>query len=420
VTSFPHPDVIVIGGGPAGAATATLLALAGHRVQLLEREAFPRFRIGESLMPATYWTFRRLGILKRLHRSAFVRKESVQFFTGDGRSAAPFFFTDVDPHESSVTWQVDRAAFDQALLENAVEKGVSVRQPASVTDVIMDAGRAVGVRVQLPDGTREEIAARVVVDATGQNALLASRLGLKVEDPKLRHAAFFTRYKGGVREAGRNAGATLILHTEGEKSWFWSIPLPDHQVSIGVVGHMDHLLKGRGANPQAVFDEELARCPALQERLAGATAIGPVQVLRDFSYAARQIAGDGWVLVGDAFGFLDPIYSSGVFLALKSAEFAADSISAGLVANDLSGASLGRHGDEFIAGMEALRRLVYAYYDPKFSFARFLKAHPDARTDLVNLLIGNVYRKPCAGILDVMDSRPPGYQPLRLLPPVRR
>jgi flavin-dependent dehydrogenase len=158
----------------------------------------------------------------------------------------------------------------------------------------------------------------------------------------------------------------------------------------------------------------------LQERLAGATAIGPVQVLRDFSYAARQIAGDGWVLVGDAFGFLDPIYSSGVFLALKSAEFAADSISAGLVANDLSGASLGRHGDEFIAGMEALRRLVYAYYDPKFSFARFLKAHPDARTDLVNLLIGNVYRKPCAGILDVMDSRPPGYQPLRLLPPVRR
>ncbi len=412
-------DVLVAGGGPAGSATATLLARAGHSVLLLEREAFPRFRIGESLMPATYWTFQRLGVLEKLRASTFVRKESVQFFTGDGRGAVPFYFTDADPHESSVTWQVDRAGFDQVLLDNAREKGVQVLQPMGVTEVLMEEGRAVGVRAQDPDGGIREIRARVVVDATGQSALLASRLGLKVDDPRLRHAAFFTRYRGGMREQGRDAGATLILHTEGEKSWFWSIPLPGDLVSIGVVGHIDHLLKGRAGHPQAVYDEELARCPALQQRLEGAAQVGPVQVLRDFSYASRRIAGDGWVLVGDAFGFLDPIYSSGVFLALKSAEFAADSIHDALAAGDVSAARLGRHGPDFIAGMEALRRLVYAYYDPRFSFARFLKAHPDARGDLVNLHIGNVYRKPCTGILEVMDARPPGYLPLRLPPPDR-
>jgi flavin-dependent dehydrogenase len=261
-----------------------------------------------------------------------------------------------------------------------------------------------------------ELAARAVVDATGQNAFLARRFGLQSTDPMLRHAAYFTRYRGARRAEGRDAGATLILHTKGGDSWFWFIPLPDDVVSIGVVGHIDHLLRGRSADPQQVYDEELARCPALVPRLASARQTEPVQALRDFSYSSRRIAGDGWVLVGDAFGFLDPIYSSGVFLALKGAEFTADSIHAALTAGELTAGRLGAHGPTFLAGMEALRRLVYAYYDREFSFARFVEAHPGARQDLVSLLIGNVYRRPCTSVLEAMSPTvlPDDYEPLAL------
>jgi flavin-dependent dehydrogenase len=416
VSDTQDRDVIVIGGGPAGSTTATLLAMQGVRVTLLERDRFPRFRIGESLMPATYWSFQRLGILDRLKSSPFVRKESVQFFAHDGRAAVPFYFAEVDPHESSATWQVERGAFDELLLENAREKGVEIHQPASVNDIILEEDRAVGVRARFADGSERELPARVVVDATGQNALLSRRLGLKQIDPELRHAAFFTRFRGARREVGRDEGATLILHTANSDSWFWFIPLPGDLVSVGVVGHIDHLLRGRAADPQKVFDEELAICPELGSRLSPGRQVEPVQALLDFSYISRKIAGAGWVLVGDAFGFLDPIYSSGVFLALKGAEFAADSIHAALEANDLSAARLGRHGDEFIAGMEALRRLVYAYYDRRFSFARFLEKHPGCREELVNLLMGNVYRRPSTGIQEAMTGFSPhaGYEPLRL------
>jgi flavin-dependent dehydrogenase len=418
VSDTQERDVIVIGGGPAGSTTAALLAKEGHRVTLLERETFPRFRIGESLMPATYWTFQRLGVLDRLRTSPFVRKESVQFFAADGRAAVPFYFDEVDPHESSTTWQVERGAFDQLLLEHAAGQGVEVLQPAAVTEVLFDGEQAAGIRAHLAGDREKELPARVVVDATGQNALLSRRLGLKEIDPELRHASFFTRYRGARREAGRDEGATLILHTERGDSWFWFIPLPDDLVSVGVVGHIDHLLRGRAADPQKVFDEELAICPELARRLQPGTQAEPVQALLDFSYISRRIAGPGWVLVGDAFGFLDPIYSSGVFLALKGAELAADSIHAAVEANDLSAARLGRHGDEFVAGMEALRRLVYAYYDRQFSFAGLLKEHPGCREELVNLLMGNVYRRSFSTILEAMSrySPPSGYRPLRLAP----
>ena len=165
-----------------------------------------------------------------------------------------------------------------------------------------------------------------------------------------------------------------------------------------------------------MFAEELALCPALQQRLAGAERLGKIQALKDFSYISRRIAGDGWILAGDAFGFLDPIYSSGVFLAMKGAEFAADSVLEALQEGDLSGARLGRRGPEFIAGMEALRRLVYAFYDPEFSFARFLKKYPQHREDLVHLLIGNVYRRPCDRLLEDLNATLdlPDYRPLRL------
>ncbi|HKI03836.1 MAG TPA: NAD(P)/FAD-dependent oxidoreductase [Thermoanaerobaculia bacterium] len=395
-------DVIVIGGGPGGATAATLTAQRGHKVLLLERSAEPKFKIGESLMPATWSTFQRLGVLPKLHASHFPRKYSVQFYGRSGRASSPFYFQETDPSESSVTWQVLRSEFDALLLDNAREHGVEVRRGVGVKDVIFEGGeggRAVGV--QLDDGSN--LSCRVVVDATGRSAFLGRKLGLMRPDPELRKAALFTHYEGALRDPGIDEGATLVLYTQSPGGWFWYIPLPEDRVSVGVVGSIEHLVTSRAGDPQAVFDEEVALCPSLRERVADARQAMPVQVIRDFSYRSSRIAGDGWVLVGDAFGFLDPIYSSGVFLALKSGELAADSVHAALEAGDLSAGRLGAHGPDFLAGMEAMRKLVYAFYEPGFSFAKFLARFPDCRIDLIHLLVGNVFRS-SNGLFDSMGQ----------------
>lgn len=409
-------DVIVVGGGPAGSSTAALLADGGLDVLLLDREKFPRFRIGESLMPATYWTLKRLGVLDKMRCSTFPQKHSVQFFSGDGRASVPFYFSETEPGPSSQTWQVDRAEFDHMLFRHAAERGARAHEEVRVLEVNFEGKRATGVRARFPDGSEHTIEAKVVVDATGQSALIAKKLRLRQSDPNLMHCAFFTRYRGAWRGEGRDHGATLILHTPDPKTWFWYIPLPDDQVSVGVVGPIEQLFQGRANDPQVVFNEEAAKSEPLLERIADAEQIEDVRVLKDFSYACRRIAGEGWVLVGDAFGFLDPIYSSGVFLALKGAEFAADSILAAFADDDFSAAHLGRHGAEFLRGMEALRRLVYAYYSPDFNFAAFLREYPECKDDLVNLLIGNVYRKNVDRLLASMDSfcKLPDYTPFEI------
>ena len=400
-------DVIVIGGGPGGSTAATLVAEKGHRVLLLERDKSPKFKIGESLMPATYWTFQRLGVIEKLKASHFPEKYSVQFYSGSGKASAPFYFYRNDPHESSMTWQVLRSEFDQMLLDNAQEKGAEVQRGVSVHEVLFDGERAVGVRAKLADGKIAKLSAKVVVDSTGQSALISRKLKINTIEPTLKKASIFTHFEGGIRDEGIDEGATLILHTESKDSWFWSIPLPYDRVSVGVVGDLDYLLQNRRESDgtlshQAIFDAELAKCPALQPRLADAKQLFPVQVTKDFSYRASRIAGDGWVLVGDAFGFLDPVYSSGLFLALKSGEMAADTINEALQKEDFSTEQLGSFGPDFVAGMEAIRKLVYAFYTKDFSFARFLKRFPDCQQGVVDILSGNIYRKDVTGIFGPM------------------
>jgi flavin-dependent dehydrogenase len=409
-------DVIIIGGGPAGSTAAAVAARAGLRVTLVEKKAFPRYQIGESLMPACYWTFERLGVLDKLRRANFVSKQSVQFYSKTGVPSEPYYFPDFDPHESSWTWQVERSAFDQILLEHAAGEGVEILQPATVRDVHFDGTRAVGVLVDEPGSGTRDLRAAVTIDASGQRALLARKLRLRTLDPNLMNCSYFTQYRGALREPGGDEGVTLLVATQRAETWFWYLALPENRVSVGVVGPLASLVRGRSKIPQTVFEEEVDNCTVIRRRIAGAEQIMPVRVLRDFSYCSTRIAGDGWVLAGDAFGFLDPVYSSGVFLALRSGELAADAAVAACDSGDFSATALGSHGREYVAGMEALRRMVYAFYAEDFNFARFVRSNPEQTNALVHLLIGNVYRVPVDGLIAAMEafSPLPSYEPLRL------
>ena len=405
-------DTIVIGGGPAGSTVATLVAEQGHRVLLLERTSTPQFKIGESLIPATYWTFKRLGMLEKLRASHFPQKYSVQFYSRSGKASNPFYFFQTNPHDSAVTWQVLRSEFDQMLLDNAKEKGVEIRRGIGVREVLFEGDTATGVVTQNVDGTRETLNATVIVDSTGQRSLIGRQLSLNTTEPNLKMASLFTHYEGGHRDGGIDEGATLILHTEEKDSWFWSIPLPYNRTSIGVVGELDYLLQNRRdadgkLNAQKIFNEELAKCAPLQQRLEGANQLFPIQSTKDFSYRASRIAGNNWVLVGDAFGFLDPVYSTGLFLALKSGEMAADVIIEAFHKNDFSEAQLGSFGPAFVKGMEAFRKLVYAFYTKEFSFARFLSEYPEHQGGIVDILSGDVFRKDVTHIFPAMAEMCP-------------
>ena len=405
-------DTIVIGGGPAGSTVATLVAEQGHRVLLLEREVEPKFKIGESLIPATYWTFKRLGMLEKLRESHFPQKYSVQFYSRSGKASSPFYFFQTNPHESAVTWQVLRSEFDEMLLDNAKEKGVEIRRGTNVREVLFEGNTATGVVTQNPNNTRETLHATVIVDSTGQRSLIGRQLNLNTTEANLKMASLFTHYEGGHRDEGLDKGATLILHTEDKDSWFWSIPLPYNRTSIGVVGELDYLLQNRRdadgkLNAQKIFTEELEKCAPLKQRLEGAKQLFPIQSTKDFSYRAGRIAGDNWVLVGDAFGFLDPVYSTGLFLALKSGEMAADTIIEAFEKNDFSEAQLGSFGPAFVEGMEAFRKLVYAFYTKEFSFARFLSEYPEHQGGIVDILSGDVFRKDVTHIFPAMAEMCP-------------
>jgi flavin-dependent dehydrogenase len=395
-------DVVVIGGGPAGATTATLIAQKGYRVRLFERTRFPRFHIGESLIPETYWVLKQLNMLDKMKNSHFVKKCSVQFASQSGRISEPFYFTDHNPHECSQTWQVLRSEFDTMMLNNAREHGVDVHEGVRVREVLYDGDRAIGVRIQNEDGPTEDLGAKVVVDASGQSAIIGNKFGTLVRDKDLKKGAVWTYWKGAYRDKGRDEGCTMVLQAKGKKGWFWYIPLHDNVVSVGIVRSFDELFAGN-RDHETIYNEEVEGCPEVKRRIAMGTRCDQFYAVKDYSYRAKACAGDGWVLVGDAFGFLDPLYSSGVLLALKSGSLAADAITDALAANDLSAQRLGAWEADFCKGMDRMKRLVCEYYDG-FNFGRFVKTYPDHKGLLTDLLIGNLFNTTVDVVFPEIDS----------------
>lgn len=404
VSAVSKPHVIVIGGGPSGSTVSTLIAQAGYKVLLLERDHFPRFHIGESLIPETYWILKRLNMLDKMKSSHFVKKYSVQFVTDKGKLSEPFYFVDHKPHECSQTWQVRRSEFDLLMLNNAREHGVDVHEGARVLEVLFDGERAIGVRVQFEDGTTSEIHSEVVIDASGQGSMIMSRLGLREWDPVLKKAALWTYWKDAFRDEGRDEGATIVLQTQGKQGWFWYIPLHDNILSVGVVASHEYLFKNRpNKDHETIYFEEVERCPGLQPRIANATRVTDFFAAKEYSYRSKKAAGDGWVLVGDAYGFLDPLYSSGVLLALKSGQLAADAVIEGLAKGDTTGAQLGKWEPGYVQGMDRMRRLVCEFYDG-FSFGRFVKRYPEHKGHVTDLLIGDLFKDSLDEVFVLIDG----------------
>ena len=400
-------DVAVIGGGPGGAALATFLARAGHHCVIFEQSKFPRYHIGESLIPHTHGIFDRLDLLPQLRASAFPVKHSVRFVSHGGKESVPFYFSETIPGERARTWQVERSQFDTMMLDHARAGGVEVHEQTSIDKVLFEDSRAVGVQTVSADGTRSEVRAKVVVDASGRACIIGRQLGLRSPLPELRKASAWGYFRGGKRLPGIDAGETTMFLIPGG-GWFWYIPLPDDMVSVGIVADPEYVFS-QSDDMEAAFTREVALCAPLADRLSAATRVGPVRGSRHLAYLNRQTCGDGWVMIGDARAFLDPIYSSGLYLALGSAELAAQCIDDALKNNDVSAARLGAFEPALWKGVDVVRRLIHAFYDPNFSFPKFAERFPEHRAALIDCLIGDVIKDMSAftAALEQMTPPPP-------------
>ncbi|MEM9943131.1 MAG: NAD(P)/FAD-dependent oxidoreductase [Planctomycetota bacterium] len=383
-------DCIVIGAGPAGSTAAAIVAEQGLNTLLIERDKMPRFHVGESLMPEAYWIFERLGIVRDMSRIGFTKKNGVQFVNSGDKESRPFYFHEHDDRPSNMSWHVKRADFDKLLFETAFNRGATCMDETRIVDIELSNKSNQRVTIQTADGERSDVSAKVIVDASGQSSMIANRKKLKEYYPDLKKAAIWGYFEGAKRAGGDNPEVTCILHTKTKDAWFWYIPLNDGTVSVGLVGDSSFLLK-RGGSPQKTFEAEVKNCPGIQRRLMDANLVSKFNVAKEFSYKTSQQSGDGWVLAGDAGGFIDPIYSSGVYLALKSGLMVGEAVAEGLHKGDVSAKQLGKWTDEFEGGVKWIRKLVRAFYTKEFSFGSFMKAHPEHGENVSNLLIGKVF-----------------------------
>jgi flavin-dependent dehydrogenase len=316
-------DVAIIGGGPAGSTAATLLAKAGRRVIVCEREKFPRFHIGESLLPFSVQTFDRLGVRQKLD-ATFMPKFGGEIVAACGTRGVKFYFKDGFRSQRDRAYQVTRSEFDKVLLDHSRENGAEVREETEVTKLEFLDDR-VKVDIDASDGTKSTIEARYLLDCSGRQTILGGLFNLKQTYDYLQKFSVFAHYENVERLLGKDA--TLIRMVRGLDRWFWLIPLTETRTSVGVV--MDTAtFRATKLAPQAALEKFIAEQPLMVDRMKNAVRVSPVYSAGDFSYRNTRLAGERWLLAGDAAGFIDPVFSSGVFLAIMSAEKAADTLDA--------------------------------------------------------------------------------------------
>jgi flavin-dependent dehydrogenase len=384
-----HYDAIIIGGGPAGAAAGAILAEHGHRALILEREKFPRYHVGESLLPFTFEPLKRLGLIQKMRDSHFIKKYSVQFVSPSGRASQPFYFFNRYNQDVAQTWQVLRSEFDVMTLNNAREKGAEVREQTTVKELLRADGRVTGVRAQDAHGGLTEYYAPITIDCSGRDAFSTIRNGWRIGDPMLHKVAIWTYYRGAKRDPGIDEGGTTVAFVP-EKGWFWYIPLHNDVVSVGVVGEGKYLAREGLKDTAKIFAREIEQNLWIKDHVSTGQQFGDYYITGEYSYHAKHCACEGLVLAGDAYCFLDPVFSSGLMLALKSGIMAADIIHECILANDFSPERFEPYAVSLRQGIENMRKLVYAFYDQNFSFRQLTDKYPDLAGDITDCLSGDV------------------------------
>jgi flavin-dependent dehydrogenase len=358
-------DFAVAGGGPAGSSSAISLRQQGHSVVLFERETFPRFHIGESLLSTANDAFAALGVAKQIEAASFPEKWGARLYTHDGQNGRYVDFTCVREVTRPQTYQVCREEFDRILLERAREVGVDVREACNVVTCEFAPGAAVLEVASRGDAATRHVRVRALVDATGRGGLLARKFNLRTEEPLLANIAIYSHYTNVPRlEAPRPDDIRLIARNDA--GWFWLIPISKELTSVGVV--LPKALYRRLANgsPEETLNNTIADTPIVAELMREARREWPVRVEKDFSYSASAYAGNRWILAGDAGSFLDPVFSTGVSIAMESGIEAAAELHRALARNDFSASTFAAFSRRQRKRFETFRRFVVGFYTPQF------------------------------------------------------